>query len=148
MKDGTLERRDDRDLIRFERRLSHPVERVWTALTDPDEIAAWLAAAELELEEGGSVVLSWQNTDDEGNTAVARGTVSALDPPRLTAASRSLLMAGSSGESCLQIHSPDRANPDAGALAVAQPESLATSWWPGPGSNRRPFTFQANAATS
>ena len=28
-------------------------------------------------------MLTWQNTDDEGNTAVARGTVSALDPPRL-----------------------------------------------------------------
>ena len=33
--------------------------------------------------EGGRVVLTWQNTDNEGNTAVARGTVSALDPPRL-----------------------------------------------------------------
>jgi hypothetical protein len=26
---------------------------------------------------------SWQNTDPEGNSAVARGTVTALDPPRL-----------------------------------------------------------------
>ncbi len=83
MTDGTLERRGGHQLIRFERRLGHPVERVWRALTDPDEIAAWLALAELELEEGGRVVLTWQNTDDDGNTAVARGTVSALDPPRL-----------------------------------------------------------------
>jgi uncharacterized protein YndB with AHSA1/START domain len=83
MTDGTLERRDDHRLIRFERRLAHPVERVWRAITEPDEIAAWLALADLELEEGGRVVLTWQNTDDEGNTAVARGTVSALDPPRL-----------------------------------------------------------------
>jgi uncharacterized protein YndB with AHSA1/START domain len=83
MTDGTLERHDDHQVIRFERRLSHPVERVWRALTDPDEIAAWLALAELDLAEGGDVVLTWQNTDTEGNTAVARGTVSALDPPRL-----------------------------------------------------------------
>ena len=83
MTDGTLERRGDRQLIRFERRLHHPVERVWRALTEPDEIAAWLALAELELTEGGRVVLSWQNTDPDGNTAVARGTVSALDPPRV-----------------------------------------------------------------
>jgi uncharacterized protein YndB with AHSA1/START domain len=83
MTDGTLERRDGQHVIRFERRLGHPVERVWRALTEPDEIAAWLALAELELEEGGRVVLTWQNTDDEGNTAVARGTVTALDPPRL-----------------------------------------------------------------
>ena len=83
MNDGTLERRGDHQVIRFERRLGHPVERVWRALTEPDEIAAWLALAELELREGGRVVLRWQNTDEDGNTAVARGTVSALDPPRL-----------------------------------------------------------------
>jgi uncharacterized protein YndB with AHSA1/START domain len=83
MTDGTLERHGDHQLIRFERRLAHPVERVWRALTEPDEIAAWLALAELELTEGGRVVLTWQNTDTEGNTAVARGTVSALDPPRV-----------------------------------------------------------------
>ena len=83
MTDGTLEHRGDRQLIRFERHLHHPVERVWRALTEPDEIAAWLALAELELTEGGRVVLTWQNTDPEGNTAVARGTVSALDPPRV-----------------------------------------------------------------
>jgi hypothetical protein len=29
------------------------------------------------------VVLTWLNTDEEGNTAVARGTVSALEPPRV-----------------------------------------------------------------
>src|SRR5215210_3082354 len=83
MTDGTLERRDGHQVIRFERRLAHPVERVWRAITEPDEIAAWLALADIELEEGGRVVLTWQNTDEEGNTAIARGTVSALDPPRL-----------------------------------------------------------------
>jgi uncharacterized protein YndB with AHSA1/START domain len=83
MTDGTLERHGDHQVIRFERRLAHPVERVWRALTEPDEIAAWLALADLELTEGGQVVLTWQNTDTEGNTAVARGTVSALDPPRV-----------------------------------------------------------------
>jgi uncharacterized protein YndB with AHSA1/START domain len=83
MREGTLEHRGDLQVIRFERRLRHPVERVWRALTEPAEMAKWLALAELDLREGGSVVLTWQNTDDEGNTAVARGTVSALDPPRL-----------------------------------------------------------------
>ena len=81
--DGTLERRGDRQVLAFERRLDHPVERVWRALTEPNEIAAWLALAELDLREGGRVVLTWQNIDAEGNTAVARGTVSALDRPRL-----------------------------------------------------------------
>jgi uncharacterized protein YndB with AHSA1/START domain len=83
MKDGTLERHGELRVIRFERRLRHPVERVWRAISEPDQIAAWLARAELDLREGGRVVLTWQNTDTDGNTAVARGTVSALEPPRL-----------------------------------------------------------------
>ena len=83
MNEGTLEHRGDCSVIRFQRRLGHPIERVWRAITEPDEMAKWLAVTELDLVEGGRVVLTWQNTDDEGNTAVARGTVSALDPPRL-----------------------------------------------------------------
>ena len=83
MTDGTLERRGNRQVMRFERRLGHPVERVWRALTEPGELAKWLALAELDLREGGAVVLTWQNTDEDGNTATARGIVSALDPPRL-----------------------------------------------------------------
>ena len=73
MTDGTLERHGDRQVLRFERRLDHPVERVWRALTEPGEIAAWLALAELDLTEGGRVVVRGPNTDP----------VSALDPPRL-----------------------------------------------------------------
>jgi uncharacterized protein YndB with AHSA1/START domain len=83
--DGTLETLDDgRSRIRFERRLSHPVERVWAALTEPDEMRRWWAAAdELELRQGGRFTIRWLNTDEEGNTAIARGTVSAVDPPHL-----------------------------------------------------------------
>jgi uncharacterized protein YndB with AHSA1/START domain len=83
MTDGTVERRGTRRVIRFQRRLRHPVERVWRALTDADELAAWLALAELDPVEGGRVVLTWQNSDAEGNTAVARGTVSVIEEPRL-----------------------------------------------------------------
>jgi uncharacterized protein YndB with AHSA1/START domain len=81
--DGVLETREGRDVLRFERRLDHPVERVWRAITEPAEIVQWLAEAQLELGEGGNVTLRWLNSDQEGNTAVARGTVRAVDPPRL-----------------------------------------------------------------
>ncbi|HEY6739916.1 MAG TPA: SRPBCC domain-containing protein [Actinopolymorphaceae bacterium] len=39
---GTVRRVDGRDVLRFERRLAHPVGRVWKALTDPAEAARWL----------------------------------------------------------------------------------------------------------
>src|SRR5215211_7251136 len=41
MMSGTLETVDGRPALRFERRLAHPVERVWRAVTDPDEMPAW-----------------------------------------------------------------------------------------------------------
>jgi uncharacterized protein YndB with AHSA1/START domain len=71
---------DGRHQVRFERRLHHPIDRVWAAITEPDEIEAWLARADLEPRLGGSVRLEWLNTGDE--EIVARGTVTAIDPPR------------------------------------------------------------------
>jgi hypothetical protein len=59
--DGTFEKRDDRYVLRFERRLRHPIERVWAALTEPGELVGWLAEAEIELVEGGRVHLRWLN---------------------------------------------------------------------------------------
>ena len=80
---GTVEKRGDRAALRFERHLAHPIEDVWAAITEPEQLVAWLAEAEIELIEGGAVVLRWLNTDTEGNQAVARGTITRLEPPRL-----------------------------------------------------------------
>jgi uncharacterized protein YndB with AHSA1/START domain len=82
--DGTHELREDGvHVLRYERRLPHPVERVWRAVTEPRELEGWLAHADLDLREGGRVRLAWLNTDDQGNTAIATGTVARLDPPRV-----------------------------------------------------------------
>jgi uncharacterized protein YndB with AHSA1/START domain len=81
---GSVEERDGRRVLRYERPLAHPPERVWRALTEPSELRGWLAAAdEFDRREGGRVVLRWLNTDDEGNTAIATGTVSVFEPPRV-----------------------------------------------------------------
>jgi uncharacterized protein YndB with AHSA1/START domain len=80
---GTWEKRDDRYVLRFERSLHHPIEKVWAALTEPGELIGWLAEAEVELVEGGRVNLRWLNTDEEGNSAIAEGTITRLEPPRL-----------------------------------------------------------------
>ena len=44
MTDGTLETIDGRRALRFERRLPHPPERVWRAVTEPAELARWFVA--------------------------------------------------------------------------------------------------------
>jgi len=38
MRDGTIEQTDEQVTFRYERRLAHPVEVVWKALTDPAEM--------------------------------------------------------------------------------------------------------------
>ncbi|MFI0487408.1 SgcJ/EcaC family oxidoreductase [Actinomadura sp. 9N215] len=81
--DGTAVHRDGRTLLRFERRLRHPPERVWRALTDPAELSAWLADADLEPAVGGKFELRWLNAADPAERPVARGSVTAFDPPRL-----------------------------------------------------------------
>jgi uncharacterized protein YndB with AHSA1/START domain len=80
--DGTVEHRDGRTVLRYDRRLRHPLPTVWAALTEPARLREWLADADIELTEGGAVQLRWLNTDDQGNHAVMDATVTALDPPR------------------------------------------------------------------
>ena len=43
---GTLHTADGRPMLRFERRLPHPAERVWQALTDPGEVHHWFPSDE------------------------------------------------------------------------------------------------------
>ncbi len=82
--DGGLEvRADGKSVLRFERRLAHPIERVWAAVTDPDELIAWWGRAQVELEPGGRFSMAWLNVDDEGNRAEMEATITELDPPRL-----------------------------------------------------------------
>jgi uncharacterized protein YndB with AHSA1/START domain len=82
--DGTVERTEDgRYVISFERRLPHPVARVWDALTRPEELIRWWGDADVELTEGGRFAVRWLNTDDEGNRAAMEATIAKLEPERL-----------------------------------------------------------------
>jgi uncharacterized protein YndB with AHSA1/START domain len=81
--DGTLVVSGDIAVIAFERRLSHPVEAVWAALTDPDERAAWLGPGRLEPREGGQVSIRTGPGDRPERQGVISGRVLAWDPPRV-----------------------------------------------------------------
>jgi uncharacterized protein YndB with AHSA1/START domain len=80
--DGTVEKEPDGSTtVRFDRRLRHPTERVWQALTDPDELRRWWGDTKLELVEGGPFQLRWRNTDENGDVATLDGTITSIDPP-------------------------------------------------------------------
>src|SRR5438552_3379635 len=55
--DGTLLRYGDDCVVRFERHLAHPVEKVWRAITEQDELRQWFpdGGLEIDLTLGGKV---------------------------------------------------------------------------------------------
>ena len=81
--EGHLELGETDCVVRFERDLPHPVERVWATIVEPDQLARWWGRADVTLAPGGSFVVTWFNTDDEGNRATMHATITALDPPHV-----------------------------------------------------------------
>ena len=62
--DGTLEQTEGAWRLRFERRLDHPPEKVWRAITEPEHLAAWFPGGRfdgevLEREEGSLLAFRW-----------------------------------------------------------------------------------------
>ena len=76
---GTAEQQGDAYVLRFERRIEHPIEDVWEAIATPGGIRGWLGSARLDLTEGGEVRLQFDKT--VGN--VVEGHVTTVDPPRV-----------------------------------------------------------------
>jgi uncharacterized protein YndB with AHSA1/START domain len=81
--DGTLVVADEVAVIAFERRLGHPVEVVWAALTDPEGLAAWLGPGTLEPREGGQVSIRTGPADRPERQGVMSGRVLTWEPPRV-----------------------------------------------------------------
>lgn len=80
---GTLTEFDGGCEIHFERRLHHHIDKVWAAISTPERMQEWLATATtFEAVSGAPIELRWQNTDLEGNYAIARGRITEIDPPR------------------------------------------------------------------
>ena len=65
--DGMLERTADGGVIRFERRLDHPVREVWDAITNPERLAEWWlpfdADISVDLRAGGEMVFAGRGDD-------------------------------------------------------------------------------------
>ncbi|HVO54887.1 MAG TPA: SRPBCC family protein [Solirubrobacterales bacterium] len=77
-----LEELDGRPVLRFERVLSHPPERVWRSLTEPEEMRAWHPTpARFEPEVGGRV----EYVEGSNVADMPDGEVLEYEPPRLLA---------------------------------------------------------------
>jgi uncharacterized protein YndB with AHSA1/START domain len=77
---GTYIEFEGRPAVKFERNYPCSAERVWTAITDPSELAHWFpATVESELRPGGTISFSFP---DEPDAAPTTGRVLHVDPPR------------------------------------------------------------------
>jgi uncharacterized protein YndB with AHSA1/START domain len=78
---GTYVERDGRPAVRFVRTYPHPIERVWAAITELDELRRWFpSAARIELRAGGLITFSGDPYMEDST-----GAVLACDPPRTLA---------------------------------------------------------------
>jgi uncharacterized protein YndB with AHSA1/START domain len=77
----TLTTVEGRPLLRIKRRLSRPQERVWRAVTEPEQLSRWypFTVTELDLRLGGRIRF------DTGAGAKMEAIVTELDPPGLFA---------------------------------------------------------------
>lgn len=78
MKHGTLTTKGNQVELRFERRLAHPPEKVWRALTDSKELAHWFPARIEGAREAGAE-LRFLFAEGEPTT----GKISVFEPPRV-----------------------------------------------------------------
>lgn len=81
---GTYQTIENRPALRFERRLSHPVDVVWRAITESDQLEEWFPSrVEVdELRTGAEMTFRFENMPIDAPSTLT-GRVTAFDPPRL-----------------------------------------------------------------
>jgi uncharacterized protein YndB with AHSA1/START domain len=80
--EGTLQTIGGRSVLRFERRLAHPPEKVWRAITEPAHLTHWFPAdIEGERRAGATIRLVFR----EGEGPAQAGTITELEAPSVFA---------------------------------------------------------------
>jgi uncharacterized protein YndB with AHSA1/START domain len=77
---GTLERAGDHSVLRYRRRLAHPREKVWRALTEDEHLAEWFPTT-IEGERASGAPLHFSFRESEGEPF--DGEMRVFDPPSL-----------------------------------------------------------------
>jgi uncharacterized protein YndB with AHSA1/START domain len=84
---GAYDTIDNRPALSFERLLSHPVEVVWRAITESDELGHWFPSqVQVDaLTPGAEMTFTFQDMPLEGVPTTMTGRVIEFDPPRVFA---------------------------------------------------------------
>ncbi|SUE28189.1 Activator of Hsp90 ATPase homolog 1-like protein [Nocardia farcinica] len=74
---------DGAPTLRMERRFAHPPEKVWRAVSDPREMAAWFpATVDTEVRPGATMRFTFADAPDTTD-ATSEGEVLEVDPPKV-----------------------------------------------------------------
>jgi uncharacterized protein YndB with AHSA1/START domain len=80
---GTYATREDQPTLSFERRLSHPVEVVWRAITESAQLEHWFPCRVVvdELRPGGEMTFEFEDMPLDAPSTMT-GRVTEFEPPR------------------------------------------------------------------
>ena len=80
---GTYTTSEDRPALSFERRLSHPVEVVWRAITESGQLEQWFPSKVVvdELRPGGEMTFAFEDMPLDAPSTMT-GRVTEFEPPR------------------------------------------------------------------
>jgi uncharacterized protein YndB with AHSA1/START domain len=82
-REGKLTIDGDRAVLKFERRLSFPIEAVWAAITDPDERVKWFGATKIDGREGGAIDMVADGPPLPPERKRMTGRILVCDPPHV-----------------------------------------------------------------
>jgi Uncharacterized conserved protein len=74
---GKIAKEKDGYKVVFERVFNHPIEKVWNAITNPDELKFWFTDVALDFRPGGTITFQFRDRD----RTKSYGEVIAIEPP-------------------------------------------------------------------
>lgn len=80
---GTLTIDGDQVTMTFRRRLPHSIDKVWAAITDPDERKAWFGETTLEPRAGGAIDMLPDEPPAPPDAKRMTGRILAWEPPHV-----------------------------------------------------------------
>lgn len=74
---GKLSKENEGYQVAFKRILNHPIEKVWQAITDPEQLRYWFTDIEMDFRAGGKITIRFRDKD----RSLSYGEIVSIEPP-------------------------------------------------------------------
>jgi uncharacterized protein YndB with AHSA1/START domain len=75
---GTITKENDGYKVVFHRRFNQPIDKVWDAITNPEQLRYWFTDIDMEFKVGGKMNIRFRDDDK----TLSYGKIVAIEPPR------------------------------------------------------------------